>query len=68
MKIKRSQVLMVTIVSVCLSASVVFAGPRGGGMGVGRAAGGGWGMGTPYQRMSRKTGSGLEISVFTMTF
>jgi hypothetical protein len=51
MKIKRSQVLMVTIVSVCLSASVVFAGPRGGGMGAGRAAGGGWGMGTPYQRM-----------------
>jgi hypothetical protein len=52
MKVKKSHVLMATVVLLCLSASAVFAaGPYGGGMGLGKAAGGGWGMGTPYQRM-----------------
>ena len=52
MKIKKGHVFMATIVSLCLSASAVFAaGPYGGGMGMGKGAGGGWGMGTPYQRM-----------------
>jgi hypothetical protein len=51
MKVKKSHVLIATVVSLVFSASVVFAGPRAGGMGTGRGAGGGWGMGTSYQRM-----------------
>lgn len=52
MKLKKSHVLMATVVSLCLSASVVFAvGPYGGGRGMGKGAGDGWGIGTSYQRM-----------------